>query len=155
MGFFFNFVPEVGPFLAALLPIPVILLDGRLDEPWVVLLTALGGQILLKFIFGNIVEVMLIERQQDMKMHPVIILFLVAFFGWIWGATGMLLSVPLVAAAKGTMHVLPPAYRDPMLMVLEGDRNAPARYNAWYQQKHVSEQVGEHVAVVHVTEGLL
>merc|ERR1711920_203183 len=90
---------------------------------------------------GNIVEVMLIERQQDMKMHPVIILFLVAFFGWIWGATGMLLSVPLVAAAKGSIHALLSAYRDPILMVLEGDRHAPIRYDTWYQQRHVSEQV--------------
>jgi len=149
--FLFNFVPEVGPFLAAILPLPVVLFDGRLDQPWAILFTALGGQVALKFIFGNIVEVVLIERQQDMKMHPVIILFLVCFFGWIWGATGMLLSVPLVAAGKGAMHVLPSAYRDPILMVLEGDQQAPARYNAWCQEKHVTEQA----ATVQVTEGLL
>merc|ERR1719362_1927117 len=141
--FLFNFVPEVGPFLAAMLPLPVILFDGRLSNPWLVLGIALGGTLLLKFLFGNIVEVILIESRQDMKMHPVIILFLMAFFGWIWGATGMVLSVPLMAAAKGSMYMLPPTYRNPLLMILEGDKKAPARYDAWYQNRHiVQEPVG-------------
>lgn len=138
--FLFNFVPEVGPFLAAMLPVPVILFDGRLSNPWLVLSIALGGTLMLKFLFGNIVEVILIESQQDMKMHPVIILFLMAFFGWIWGATGMVLSVPLMAAAKGSMYVLPPTYRNPLLMILEGDKRAPARYDAWYQNRHVVQE---------------
>lgn len=140
--FLFNFVPEVGPFLAAVLPVPVILFDGRLASPWASVGAALGAQLALKFIFGNIVEVKLIESQQDLKMHPVIILFFVAFFAWMWGATGMLLSVPLMAAAKATMHVLPPTYRDPILMLLEGDKRAPARYNAWYQNRHTRVTAG-------------
>jgi len=138
--FLFNFVPEVGPFLAAMLPVPVILFDGRLGNPWLVLGVALGGTLVLKFLFGNIVEVILIESQDDMKMHPVIILFLMSFFGWIWGATGMVLSVPLMAAAKGSMYKLPPTYRNPLLMILEGDKRAPARYDAWYQNRHVVQQ---------------
>jgi predicted PurR-regulated permease PerM len=78
--FFFNFIPEVGPFLAMVLPTPVILFDGRLADPVVTLCIALAGQMGLKFIFGNIVEVKLIEQDQVMRMHPVIILFFVAFF---------------------------------------------------------------------------
>jgi AI-2 transport protein TqsA len=140
--FLFNFVPEVGPFLAAVLPVPVILFDGRLASPWASVGAALCAQLALKFIFGNIVEVKLIESQQDLKMHPVIILFFVAFFAWMWGATGMLLSVPLMAAAKATMHALPAIYRDPILMLLEGDKRAPARYNAWYQNRHTRVTAG-------------
>jgi len=145
LTFLFNFVPEVGPFIAALAAVPVILFDGRLSSPWVVLAIALGGTLVLKFLFSNIVEVLLIESQQDMKMHPVIILFLMSFFGWIWGATGMVLSVPLMAAAKGSMYKLPPLYRNPLLMILEGDKRAPARYEAWYQNRHVvQEPMGYH-----------
>jgi len=135
--FLFNFVPEIGPLLAALLPVPFILFDGRLRDPWLVLGIALGGTLVLKFLFGNIVEVKLIESQQDMKMHPVAILFLMSFFGWIWGATGMVLSVPLMAAAKGGMYMLPETYRNPLLIILEGDIRAPARYIKWYQNQHV------------------
>merc|ERR550514_1328474 len=101
---------------------------------------AMFGQLALKFLFGNIVEVKLIESQEDMRMHPVVILFLVAFFGWIWGATGMLLSVPIMAAAKASMHVLPPAYRDPLLIVLEGDRTAPQRYNSQDFKKNIDKE---------------
>merc|ERR1719401_2773172 len=111
-----------------ILPLPVILFDARQKRPVAVMLAALAGQLGLKFIFGNIVEVKLVESQRDMKMHPVIILFFVAFFGWIWGATGMMLSVPIVAAFKATVHVMPVKYRDVILILLEGDKHAPERF---------------------------
>lgn len=126
--FVFNFIPEIGPFFAMMLPMPVILFDGRLRQPFFKMLLALVGQLALKFIFGNIIEVKLVERQDDMKMHPVIILFFVAFFGFIWGATGMLLSVPIMATFKAFVPYMPAAYRDGMLMFLEGDANAPERW---------------------------
>eukprot|EP00438_Fugacium_kawagutii_P001205 Skav225237 [mRNA] locus=scaffold2946:243021:248383:+ [translate_table: standard] len=45
-------------------------------------------------------QVKLVEADQLMKMHPVVILMAVTFFGFIWGPTGMLLAVPLVAYFK-------------------------------------------------------
>lgn len=129
--FLFNFVPEVGPFLAMGLPIPVVLFDGRLKQPLITLAVALGGNMALKCVWGNCIEVKLVESQRDFQLHPVVILFFVAFFGWIWGATGMLLSVPAVAVVKASMHLIPPAYRDPILIMLEGDRRAPSRYEKW------------------------
>lgn len=129
--FVFNFIPEIGPFLAMMMPLPVIIFDSRIEEPLVVFLAALGGQLGLKFIFGNIVEVKLIESRETMRMHPVVILFSVALFGWMWGATGMLLSVPVIAAAKATVHAIPKIYRDPILVFLEGDLQSPARWEAW------------------------
>eukprot|EP00929_Paragymnodinium_shiwhaense_P060098 TRINITY_DN30046_c0_g1_i2.p1 TRINITY_DN30046_c0_g1~~TRINITY_DN30046_c0_g1_i2.p1 ORF type:complete len:444 (+),score=88.79 TRINITY_DN30046_c0_g1_i2:69-1400(+) len=126
--FLFNFVPEVGPFIAMVMPLPVILFDGRLEHPVFTMFVALGGNLGLKFLFGNIIEVKLIESQHEMKMHPVIILFLVAFFGWVWGATGMLLSVPFAAVCKASMQALPPMYRDTFLVLMEGDKKAPRRY---------------------------
>jgi len=126
--FMFNFIPEVGPFFAMMLPMPVLLFDGRLNQPFLKMLLALVGQLALKFIFGNIIEVKLVERQDDMRMHPVLILFFVAFFGHIWGATGMLLSVPIMATVKAFLPYMPAAYRDSMLMFLEGDAKAPERW---------------------------
>lgn len=128
IAFFFNFVPEVGPFLAMVLPVPLIIFDGRIEDTWRRLLLCVGGQLALKFVCGNIVEVKLVEAQNDMKMHPVIILFGVAFFGWIWGPTGMLLSVPIVAAAKASVQAMPSKYRDAILIFLEGDKMAPTHY---------------------------
>lgn len=132
--FFLNFIPEIGPFIAMLLPLPAVLFDDRIGSPLQCVVLALCGQMLLKVIFGNIVEIKLIERQQEMKMHPVVILFFVAFFQFIWGPTGMLLSVPIVAALKATLHKIPPAYRDPILVFLEGDKAAPGKWLAWREK---------------------
>jgi len=129
--FVLNFIPEIGPFIAMMLPLPVILFDDRMTRPVECMLLALMGQMGLKVIFGNVIEIKLIESQQEMRMHPVIILFFVAFFQLIWGATGMLLSVPIVAALKATLHKIPPFYRDSILVFLEGDQLAPKRWRRW------------------------
>jgi len=127
MTFVLNYVPEVGPFMAMVLPSPVIILDSRLERPFLVLLTAVIGQLALKFAFSNIIEVKLIESDKKLRMHPVMILLSVGIFGYLWGPTGMLLSVPLMALMKISLfsELVPASYRDPILVVLEGDRNAP------------------------------
>jgi len=128
--FALNYVPEVGPFVAMVLPCPVILLDSRLDRPFLTLFTAVMGQLMLKFAFGNILEVKLIESDKKLRMHPVMILLSVGIFGHIWGPTGMLLSVPLMALMKITLFsdLVPSSYRNPILVLLEGDRSAPERH---------------------------
>eukprot|EP00971_Amphidinium_carterae_P065291 1294065-Amphidinium_carterae.1 len=69
------------------LPVPVILLDSRLERPLLVMVTAICGQLALKFAFSNIVEVKLIESDKKLRMHPVMILLSVGIFGYLWGPT--------------------------------------------------------------------
>merc|ERR1719168_348186 len=104
--------------------------DSRIERPFLVLVTAMGGQLALKFAFSNIIEVKLIESDKKMRMHPVMILLSVGIFGYLWGPTGMLLSVPLMALIKISLFsdLVPSSYRDPILVLLEGDRNAPSRH---------------------------
>lgn len=130
MSSFLSFIPEVGAFFAMILPMPVILFDSRLDAPFLTLLIAMLGQLCLKFVFANIIEVKLVENDATMKMHPVITLLAVTFFGFIWGPTGMLLSVPMMAYLKVALlsDRVPSAYGDPVLIMLEGDRRAPERH---------------------------
>merc|ERR1719240_2234010 len=103
------------------------MLDGRLERPFLVLLTAVTGQLALKFAFSNIIEVKLIESDKKLRMHPVMILVSLGIFGYLWGPTGMLLSVPIMALFKISLFsdLVPSSYRDPILILLEGDRNAP------------------------------
>mmetsp|Transcript_33310 Transcript_33310/g.72016 ORF Transcript_33310/g.72016 Transcript_33310/m.72016 type:complete len:384 (+) Transcript_33310:204-1355(+) len=128
--FALNYVPEVGPFMAMLLPCPVILLDSRLERPTLTMFLAIAGQFALKFAFSNIIEVKLIESDKKLRMHPVMILLSVGIFGHLWGPTGMLLSVPLMALLKISLFsdLVPASYRDPILVVLEGDREAPVKH---------------------------
>lgn len=128
--FALNYVPEVGPLVAMVLPCPVILFDSRLERPFLVLTTAVVGQLALKFAFSNIIEVKLIESDKKLRMHPVMILVSLGIFGYLWGPTGMLLSVPIMALFKISLFsdLVPSSYRDPILILLEGDRNAPMRH---------------------------
>jgi len=128
--------------MAMVLPLPVVVFDGRIENPFITLSIVLGGNLMLKCVWANILEVKLVESQEDMKMHPVVILFFVAFFGWIWGATGMLLSVPLVAVVKASMYIFPAVYRDPILTLLEGDRKAPARYTEYQERRQRAQTMG-------------
>mmetsp|Transcript_10304 Transcript_10304/g.25852 ORF Transcript_10304/g.25852 Transcript_10304/m.25852 type:complete len:509 (-) Transcript_10304:55-1581(-) len=100
ISFFLNFVPEVGAFISMIVPVPVIILDGRLENPGLVLALATSGQMLLKFAIGNILEVKLIERDREMNIHPVWIILGLSYFGYIWGPMGALLSVPMMALVK-------------------------------------------------------
>merc|ERR1719326_1228883 len=112
------------------LPCPVILLDSRLERPFLTLMIAVVGQLGLKFAFSNIIEVKLIESDKKLRMHPVMILLSVGIFGYLWGPTGMLLSVPLMALLKISLFsdLVPASYRDPILVMLEGDRDAPMHH---------------------------
>merc|ERR1719356_467342 len=100
VSFFLNFVPEIGAFVSMLVPVPVILLDGRLKNPVLVLTAATLGQVVFKFVFGNILEVKLIERDKEMSIHPVWIILGLSYFGYVWGPLGALLSVPMLAMVK-------------------------------------------------------
>jgi len=100
IGFFLNFLPEIGLIISLLIPIPVIILDGRIEHPLEVLLASMVGQLFLKFIFSNIIEVKMYEKDKEMSIHPVWIILGLCYFGFIWGPAGMLLSVPLMAMMK-------------------------------------------------------
>lgn len=100
VSFFLNFIPEVGAFISMVIPVPVILLDGRLKFPGWVLIFATTGQVMLKFIIGNILEVKLIERDREMNIHPVWIILSLSYFGYTWGPLGALMSVPMLAMVK-------------------------------------------------------
>ncbi|CAE7868861.1 tqsA [Symbiodinium necroappetens] len=71
----------------------------------------------------------LVENDSTMKMHPVVTLLAVTFFGFVWGPTGMLLSVPMMTYLKAVLlaEYVPAGYRDPLLILIEGDRRAPRR----------------------------
>lgn len=98
--FFLNYVPEVGALIAMIVPIPVILLDGKQHTPFLCLTLAILGQVLLKFLIGNVLELRLIQDDKEMRIHPVWVLLGLNYFGFIWGPVGMLISVPLMAMLK-------------------------------------------------------
>ncbi len=95
LAFLLNFIPNIGPIVASLLPIPVAL--TQFDDPWrIVAIVALPGAIHLTI--GNFVEPRLMGR--GLELHPVTVLLALAFWGLLWGVMGMVLAVPIVATLR-------------------------------------------------------
>jgi len=141
LTFMLNFVPEIGAILCIALPLPIIVFDGRLENPIPKAVLVLICELMLKLIYGNIIEVLVLESDLQMKMHPVVILLCISFFGWVWGPTGMLLSVPITAAFKILVitSAIPSQYKDPIVRALEGDQEAMER---WRHHSRMSEPSG-------------
>jgi AI-2 transport protein TqsA len=141
VSFFLNYVPEVGSIISILVPMPVIILDGRLSSPLLTMGIAALGQVLLKLAFNNFLELKLVEQDQEMSIHPVWVLLNLNYFGFVWGPIGMLISVPMLALVKSfaiseteTSEELAPWF-EPLLSCLEGVPGRPALYSKRASQR--------------------
>mmetsp|Transcript_69948 Transcript_69948/g.130759 ORF Transcript_69948/g.130759 Transcript_69948/m.130759 type:complete len:630 (+) Transcript_69948:87-1976(+) len=129
--FLLNYLPEVGAIMSALLMVPAVLFDGRVDfesRCWHTVWLAIFGTI-IKLFTGNVVEVRMYAKKggQFMRMHPVILMFMLMAFYALLGITGMFLAVPIMAAVKYYMLSIdmPHQYRDRLLVFIEGDEAGP------------------------------
>ena len=95
LGFLLNFIPTVGSLIAVLLPIGVALLQFSqpIDVVWVAI-----SLVAIQQVIGNVIEPAL--QGKRLNMSPIVVLFALVFFGWLWGFWGMVLSVPLMAVLK-------------------------------------------------------
>ncbi len=95
LTFVLNFIPNVGPFIATVLPMPVLFLQYGLD--WRILL-ALVLLTAVHFLVGNILETKWLGKGMD--LDPIIVLASLIFWALVWGPMGALLAVPLTAIIK-------------------------------------------------------
>jgi len=100
LAFLLNFIPNIGPIVATLLPVPLVLLDPSADIPWMVAVIATICTI--QMVSGNLVEPKLIGNSSD--LHPVTVLLALMFWGMMWGLIGMFLATPITAAMKIVME---------------------------------------------------
>ena len=94
--FLLNFIPTVGSVIATVPPVLVALVQFY-DNFWpaVIVLILL---LLIQQTMGSFVEPKLMG--DSLNLSPVVILLSLVFWGWLWGITGALLSVPIAAAIK-------------------------------------------------------
>ncbi|TWT79450.1 AI-2 transport protein TqsA [Planctomycetes bacterium CA13] len=96
LAFLLNYIPNVGPIVATLLPIPFILLHPDGTFGW--MFAAIGTTSAIQILSGNLIEPKLMGKSSD--LHPVVILFALMFWGMMWGITGMFLATPITAGIK-------------------------------------------------------
>ncbi len=95
-----NFIPSIGPTIATILPLPVVLMMPEISFMRGLLAIAIPG--LLQFVFGNFIETKVMGDSLD--LHPVTVLMSLIFWGMLWGIAGMFLAVPITAVLKMIME---------------------------------------------------
>jgi AI-2 transport protein TqsA len=95
-AFLLNFIPVIGPVVATLLPLPIVLLSPELSVTAKILALLLPAAI--EFLMGQIVSPRMIGR--SLSLHPVTVLLFLLFFQMIWGIGGAFMSTPIAAVVK-------------------------------------------------------
>lgn len=95
LTFVLNFIPNIGPFIATAMPLPVLFLQYGFD--WHILL-ALILLTAIHFIIGNILETKWLGKGMD--LDPIVVIACLIFWALVWGVMGALLAVPLTAIIK-------------------------------------------------------
>ncbi|MBN1945832.1 MAG: AI-2E family transporter [Bradymonadales bacterium] len=98
LTFLLNFIPTVGSIIATLFPVLVALL--QFDSPWTALWVLICIMVVQQ-VLGSVIDPILQGRR--LNLSPIVILFALVFFGWLWGFWGMVLSIPLTAMIKISM----------------------------------------------------
>jgi len=95
LTFVLNFIPTIGSIVATLPPIAITLFQsGSVGKTLIIGILLLA----LQFSVGNILEPKLMGR--GLNLSPLVVLFSLIFWGWLWGIPGMLLAVPLTGAIR-------------------------------------------------------
>ncbi len=90
INFLLNYVPTIGSILGVIPP--AIFAFVQFDDPKMILITlaSVGG---VQLLMGNYVDPLV--QGKYLKLSPVVVLFAVTFWSFIWGIVGALIAVPL------------------------------------------------------------
>lgn len=87
-----RFVPYVGPWVAALLPIATA--AGAFDS-WSPALLCVGYFVALELVSNNVLEPWLLGA--SVGLSPFAVVLSAVFWSWLWGIPGLLLATPITA----------------------------------------------------------
>ncbi|MQS36409.1 AI-2E family transporter [Streptomyces katsurahamanus] len=104
------FVGAYIPYLGAFLSGAVAVLVALADRGWVIALWALGVVVAVQLLEGHVLQPMIQSR--TVQMHPAVVMLAITAGAGVAGILGMLLAVPVVAAAFGVLGVLREHYTD-------------------------------------------
>lgn len=116
--FLLNYIPNLGPIIASLLPVPLVwvLIEATwdkqaeiasgaaiasADDPHMSVFKGVVAIVLvavIQFVSGNVFETKIMGDQ--FRLHPIAILLSLMFWYMIWGMVGAFLAVPITSALK-------------------------------------------------------
>jgi predicted PurR-regulated permease PerM len=105
----FNFIPYVGPALGMFFPALIAFMQfGN----WEAIATTVFIYILLTGTEGNLITPIVLGRHLQLNSFVVLLSFI--FWGWLWGAAGMILTLPIMAVIRAVSEYvdeLTPVYQ--------------------------------------------
>jgi predicted PurR-regulated permease PerM len=121
-----RFVPYIGAFLAAAFPAALAI---AVDPGWSMLVWTIALFVVVEPILGQVVEPLLYGHNTGLS--PVAVIVAAAFWTWLWGPIGLLLSTPLtVCLVVLGRHV----ERLEFLDVILGDQPALTPVQSFFQR---------------------
>jgi predicted PurR-regulated permease PerM len=93
-AFLLNYIPVLGPIIAAVPAVLVTLVQYGWGRTLIVGL----GYLVVKVVIGDLIEPHLMGRR--FGLSTTVVLVSLVFWGWVWGPLGMILSVPLTMTLK-------------------------------------------------------
>ncbi len=121
-----RFVPYVGSFIAALLPMA---LAAAVEPGWSMMLWTAALYIGLETLTGQIIEPMVYGHSTGLSPFSVVVAAI--FWSWLWGPIGLILSTPLtLCLVVMGRHVEKLKFLD----ILLGDRPALTPVESFYQR---------------------
>ncbi len=119
LAFLLNFIPTIGSGIILFLTIlmGIIQFYPSLGKISAVIIS----MSLIQLIIGNFLD----PRMQGHRLNlsPLIILFSLVFWGWIWGIVGMFLAVPITVIIQIICKNIP--YLKPVSIIMSSGKNIP------------------------------
>ncbi|MHC4956057.1 MAG: AI-2E family transporter [Planctomycetota bacterium] len=103
IAFIMNFIPNIGSVMAAIPPVLLAILQPNLGLGEAALVA--GVYAVINFVIGSALEPKLMGRSLDLSTLVVFVSLI--FWGWVFGAVGMLLSVPITMVIKIALETSP------------------------------------------------
>ena len=95
LTFIAHYIPTVGAVISVGIPTVFMLLQFE-STGWALLVAAIN--LVIQFVIGNMLEPRIMGTSLDLS--PVLVLLSLIFWGWLWGAWGMILAVPITSTLK-------------------------------------------------------
>lgn len=104
LAFLLNFIPTVGSITATIPPVLLGLIQIDSTGSFVLFIALL---IATQFVWGNVIEPLMMGS--SVSLNTVTVILGLIIWGYIWGISGMLLSVPLIVMARVILTQIPDA----------------------------------------------
>ncbi len=101
LAFLLNYIPTIGSIVAAIPAVVLALVTGGLVDGGVVI----ALYVTVNMVIGNVLEPRILG--DSLGLSPLVVLIALSFWGFMWGTSGMLLSVPIMVCVREVCGAMP------------------------------------------------